>query len=65
MKKRNNMNERIYEKIAESLKPKETITRCKNCIHFKIKGDVVKYGYCDMWNYPIDEFGFCYLGRKE
>lgn len=51
--------QREIEKI-----PTCRIVNCEDCIHFKIKGEVVKYGYCDMWNYPIDEFGFCYLGRE-
>ena len=41
------------------------LLNCSECLHYHLKGDVTKYGYCDMWNYPVDDFGFCNYGRKE
>lgn len=40
------------------------LLNCGECVNFEIKGDVTHYGYCTMWNYPIDHFGFCHLARK-
>ena len=41
------------------------LLNCSECLHYQIKGNVTNYGYCDMWNYPVDDFGFCNYGRKE
>lgn len=52
-----------YEKISRMVGTE--LLNCSECINYQIKGDVTKYGYCTMWNYPIDDYGFCNYGRKE
>lgn len=52
-----------YEKISRMVG--KELLNCSECVNHQVKGNLVKYDYCNYWNYPVNENGFCNYGRKE